>query len=77
MIASLLERGLIERTVDPLDGRVTWVRATPAGRKALQRVRTRHNAYLAKRMKRLSPQELTTLEDAAQIMERLTEEDAR
>jgi DNA-binding MarR family transcriptional regulator len=77
VIASLLERGLIERTVDPLDGRVTWVQATPAGRKVLQRVRTRHNVYLAKRMKRLSPQELATLEDAARIMERLTEEDAR
>lgn len=77
VIVSLVERGLIERTDDPLDGRVTWVQATPAGRKVLQRVRTRHNAYLAKRMKRLSPQELATLEDAARIMERLTEEDAR
>lgn len=77
VIASLLERGLIERTVDPLDGRVTWVQATPAGRKVLHRVRTRHAAYLAKRMKRLSPQDLATLEDAARIMERLTEGDAR
>jgi DNA-binding MarR family transcriptional regulator len=77
VIASLLERGLIERTVDPLDGRVTWVQTTPAGRKVLHRVRTRHNAYLARRMKRLSPHELATLEDAARIMERLTEEDAR
>jgi len=77
VIAALVERGLIERTVDPLDGRVTWVRATAAGRKVLHRVRTRHNAYLAKRLKRLSTQELETIEQAARIMERLTEEDAR
>ena len=77
VIASLLERGLIERTVDPLDGRVTWVQTTPAGRKVLQRVRTRHTEYLARRMKRLSAGELATLEDAARIMERLTEEEAR
>lgn len=74
VIASLLGLGLIERTVDPLDGRVTWMQVTPAGRRLLQRVRTRHNAYLAKLMKRLSPQELATLERAAAIMERLTEE---
>lgn len=77
VIASLLERGSIERTVDPLDGRVTWVQVTPAGRKLLHRVRTRHTAYLAKRMKRLSPQDLATLEEAARIMELLTQEDAR
>ncbi len=77
VIASLIERGLIERTADPLDRRVAWMQITPAGRKTLQRVRTRHTAYLARRMKRLSSEELATLEDAARIMERLTEEDVR
>ncbi len=77
VIASLIDRGLIERTADPLDRRVAWIQIAPAGRKALQRVRTRHTAYLARRMKRLSSEELATLEDAARIMERLTEEDVR
>src|SRR4029077_1008976 len=58
VIADLLEKGLIERTVDPLDGRVFWMQVTPLGRKTLHRVRSRHNEYLTKRMKRLSPDEL-------------------
>jgi DNA-binding MarR family transcriptional regulator len=77
VIADLLEKGLIERTVDPLDGRVAWMQVTPLGRKTLQRVRSRHNEYLAKRMKRLSADELETLERAAEIFERLTEEESR
>ena len=77
VIADLLEKGLIERTVDPLDGRVAWMQVTPLGRRTLHRVRSRHNEYLAKRMKRLSPDELETLELAAQILERLTEEEDR
>src|ERR687887_1094733 len=40
-IQSLLDRGLIERLPDPLDGRVRWLSITPAGRKLLQRSRRR------------------------------------
>ncbi len=77
VIADLLEKDLIERTVDPSDGRVAWMQVTPLGRKTLHRVRSRHNEYLAKRMKRLNPDELETLERAARILERLTEEEDR
>ncbi len=73
VIASLLELGLIERTPDPLDGRVSWVQVTPEGRRVLQRVRKRHDAYLAKRIKRLTPREVETLERASEILDRLTE----
>ena len=77
VIADLLEKDLIERTVDPSDGRVAWMQVTPLGRKTLHRVRSRHNEYLAKRMKRLNPDELETLGRAARILERLTEEEDR
>lgn len=77
VIADLLALGFIDRVPDPEDGRVAWVQVTPEGRRSLQRVRVRRNAYLAKRMKRLSADELATLERAADILERLTEEDAR
>jgi DNA-binding MarR family transcriptional regulator len=77
VIADLLALGFIDRVPDPEDGRVAWVQVTPEGRRLLQRVRVRRNAYLAKRMKRLNAEELATLERAADILERLTEEDAR
>ena len=53
-IASLLEEGLIERTPDPLDGRVSWLKVTPAGAKLLQRARQRQTEFLAARVKKLS-----------------------
>lgn len=77
VIASLLDADLIERTPDPLDGRVAWLQISPAGRRALQRVRKRHTAYLARRMSRLTESELETLERATHILERLTEEGPR
>ncbi|HSH32811.1 MAG TPA: MarR family transcriptional regulator, partial [Actinomycetota bacterium] len=46
ILGSLVERGLVERTPDPLDGRVAWIQVTPAGRKLLSRVRRRHAEYL-------------------------------
>ena len=77
VIAALLEEGLIERTPDPLDGRVAWLQISPGGRRVLQRVRKRHTAYLARRMSRLEPDELQIIERATRILERLTEESGR
>lgn len=76
LIGTLVDRGLIERLPDPLDGRVTWVRTSPDGRKFLQRIRRRKDEYLARRMKQLSTHDLATLERASLILERLTEVDA-
>jgi DNA-binding MarR family transcriptional regulator len=73
ILADLTERSLVERTPDPLDGRISWLQVSSAGRQLLQRIRRRHDVYLAKRLRRLSPEELDTLERAAEILERLTE----
>lgn len=75
IVGSLSELGLIERTPDPLDGRVAWVQITGEGRKLLQRVRHRNDAYLSARLKRLTPEELETLGRAADLLDRLTESD--
>jgi DNA-binding MarR family transcriptional regulator len=75
ILAELIERGLAARTPDPLDGRMAWVQVTQEGRRLLQRIRRRHDEYLAKRLKRLTSDELITLERAADILERLTEGD--
>ena len=75
LLAVLEERELIQRTPDPLDGRVTWVQISPSGRKLLQSTRRRKDGYLAKRIKHLSPDDQETLERAAEILDRLAEED--
>lgn len=72
-IAVLLERGLITRTPDPLDGRVTWLQVTSAGSKLLQRARLRTDEYLASRVLALPSADRATLERAADIIERLAE----
>ncbi|MGN6665114.1 MAG: MarR family winged helix-turn-helix transcriptional regulator [Solirubrobacterales bacterium] len=67
-----LEReGLIDRTPDPADGRSALVEVNGAGRERLRRLRSRKNAYLARRMRDLSAEEVETLERAAEILERM------
>lgn len=69
-----LEReGLIERTPDPADGRSSLIAINAAGRERLRRLRGRKNAYLARRMRGLSAEEVETLERAAEILDRMRE----
>jgi DNA-binding MarR family transcriptional regulator len=75
ILAGLHEAGLIVREADGSDGRVVRVHASPAGRALLRGLRTRKTAYLAKRLRRLEPGELATLEQAADLIERLVEEE--
>ena len=73
IVAGLVEDGLVERDADPNDGRVVWVKVTASGRRLLERSRGRKDAYLARALRSLGPGELETLEDAAGLLERLTE----
>jgi DNA-binding MarR family transcriptional regulator len=71
-----LEReGLVERTPDPADGRSFLVSVNAAGRERLRRLRGRKNAFLARRMRGLSAEELAVLEHAAGILERMQEDE--
>jgi DNA-binding MarR family transcriptional regulator len=74
-LGSLERDGLVERTADPADGRSTLVSVNAAGRERLRRLRGRKNAYLARRMRVLSADEVETLERAAEILERMREDD--
>ena len=74
LAASLLEQSLVARELDSSDGRLVRVRITLAGKRVLERSRTRRNAYLTKRLGSLSVDELRTLHDAAAILLRLVEE---
>lgn len=69
-----LEReGLIDRATDPADGRSSLVSVNGDGRERLRRLRSRKNAYLARRMRDLTPEEVETLERATEILERMRE----
>jgi DNA-binding MarR family transcriptional regulator len=74
-IQGLLERGLITRAPDPLDGRVSWLQVSPEGKRILNRARLRSDAFLSKRLKHLTPQERETLTKATQLLDRLAEAD--
>jgi DNA-binding MarR family transcriptional regulator len=73
VIAWLEASGLVDRTRDPHDGRSSLVTLTPAGRELLARARTRKDAYLARRLRELAPEERATLDRAAAILERVLE----
>jgi DNA-binding MarR family transcriptional regulator len=73
LLAALEARALIERTPDPLDGRIAWLQVTAEGRKLLQGTRRRKDEYLARRIKRLPLEDRLVLERAAEIFEQLTE----
>lgn len=75
IVSRLEDLGLVAREVDAGDRRVARVRLTPEGVRFLQQNRTRRNAFLAARMRKLSAQELATLEKALPVLERLLEDD--
>jgi DNA-binding MarR family transcriptional regulator len=73
-VRALVDLGLVNRIPDPVDGRVAWLDLSPEGRRLLQRARRRTDEYLARRLKRLAPQDAASLQRAADIIERLLEE---
>jgi DNA-binding MarR family transcriptional regulator len=71
IVARLEEQGLVERAADPADGRSFIVGVTAQGRALIRKLRTRKNAYLARRLRGLDPEEVATLARAAAILETL------
>src|SRR5450432_1691682 len=73
VIAALEERGLVMRAPHSTDRRQVVLSVTEEGRAVVQRVRRRREAWLAKRLKELTPQERATLRAAAPILEKLSQ----
>lgn len=71
----LVEAGLVDRARDPADGRSALVSVNAVGRERLRRLRSRKNAYLARRMRDLPAADVQTLERAATILEEILEEE--
>jgi DNA-binding MarR family transcriptional regulator len=75
VLAGLQEAGLVARQSDERDGRIIRLTITRDGTVVLKRLRSRKNAYLAKRLRDLDDEELATLERATVLIERLLESD--
>jgi DNA-binding MarR family transcriptional regulator len=74
-VAALEQRGLIERTPDPEDGRRQMVSLTEAGRGRAQSDRQVREEWLARAMQeRYSERERRIILDALSLLERLTEQ---
>lgn len=71
--ARLVEAGLVSRTADPADRRSSLLAITPEGTALLRELRTRKDAFLADRLRRLSPEDRATLDRAAELLEELLE----
>jgi DNA-binding MarR family transcriptional regulator len=74
-LACLEREGLIERTPDPADGRSSLLAINEAGRERLAVLRRRKSAYLARRLRKLDPDEVETLARAAELLERMREDE--
>lgn len=73
-----LERdGLVARTPNAEDRRRVGVSLTEEGQRVLRNVRSRRTAWLAQRLRGLSPEELAAVEAAVEPLRRLIPEEAR
>jgi DNA-binding MarR family transcriptional regulator len=75
LIRTLEENGLVTRTADISDLRSSLIAVTPDGRELMRTLRTRKDLYLAQRLRTLSSEDRITLDRAADLLERLLEED--
>jgi DNA-binding MarR family transcriptional regulator len=73
VIAALVDGGLVTRAPDPTDRRQVILSVTGGGRDLVRKVRQRREAWLAKRLAELTPQERATLLAAAPILEKLSQ----
>jgi DNA-binding MarR family transcriptional regulator len=74
-LAHLEREGLIERTPDPADGRSFLVAVNAAGHERMVRLRRRKSAYLARRLRELSPEEVEILARAADLLDGMREDE--
>jgi len=74
MVDALEKAGLVKRVDSVTDRRAVMAQLTGKGRKAMEDVRRRRDAWLAERMARLTPEEQDLLEAALPVLEALAED---
>jgi DNA-binding MarR family transcriptional regulator len=73
VIAALEERGLVMRAPHATDRRQVMLTATEQGKELVGQSRRLREAWLARRLRELSPAERATLRAAAPILEKLSQ----
>lgn len=73
-VAALVERGLVRRQGDPLDGRQVFISLTPQGLLLLQETRRKRDAWMATRLRGISAEEREVLVKASVILTRVASE---
>jgi len=73
VIAVLEERGLVRRAPHATDRRQVVLTVTADGKDLVQRVRRRREAWLAQRLRELTPEEHQVLRAAAPILEKISQ----
>jgi DNA-binding MarR family transcriptional regulator len=73
IVAGLEDAGLVARHIDQHDRRIARVQTTVAGRRFLDRSRSRKDAYLSARVRTLDAEDRAVLARAATLLEKLLE----
>lgn len=73
LVASLEERGLLERSADTADRRSSYVAITDSGRRQLELARQTTTASLARRLSRLTGEDVQRLVDVLPLLESLVD----
>jgi DNA-binding MarR family transcriptional regulator len=74
IVANLADAGMVTREADANDRRSARVRLTPAGERALERMRTLKNAFLLRRLGELESDEQHRAAELVLLLEHLLEE---
>ena len=74
IVARLEERGLVQRTPHPTDGRQVVLAPTAVGRDLMAEYRRARDEWLARRLAALTPAERETLQRASEILLRLAKD---
>ena len=74
IVARLEERGLIQRTPHPTDGRQVILAPSPAGREVLVEYQRVRDEWLATRLAGLTSEERKALQTAAEILTRIAKQ---
>ncbi len=73
VIASLEDRGLLQRMPHSTDRRQVVLSATDQGREVVRKLRQLREAWLAQRLRELTPAERAVLREALPILEKLSQ----
>ena len=74
IVAGLAADGMVTRVADANDRRSAHVRITTAGERALERMRTRKNAFILRRLGELEPGERQRVAELVSLLEHFLEE---